>query len=108
MKISQQLVLIIFLVTAFGCTNESTSTKDSATNSISSSVSGKMKKMLPNEITIDDTTTEIQQDETGKKVLYWKDPMVNGRRFSQPGPSPFMDMQLVPHYAEDEEDGAKP
>jgi Cu(I)/Ag(I) efflux system membrane fusion protein len=37
---------------------------------------------------------------TGKRVLYWHDPMVPGRRFDQPGKSPFMDMQLVPVYAE--------
>ncbi|OKQ64518.1 efflux transporter periplasmic adaptor subunit, partial [Streptococcus pneumoniae] len=37
---------------------------------------------------------------TGKKVLYWHDPMVPGQRFDKPGKSPFMDMQLVPVYAE--------
>ena len=36
-----------------------------------------------------------------KKVLYWHDPMVPGQRFDKPGKSPFMDMQLVPVYAED-------
>src|SRR5438132_13467268 len=35
---------------------------------------------------------------TGKKVLYWHDPMVPGRKFDKPGKSPFMDMQLVPVY----------
>jgi Cu(I)/Ag(I) efflux system membrane fusion protein len=34
-----------------------------------------------------------------KKVLYWHDPMVPGQRFDKPGKSPFMDMQLVPVYA---------
>jgi len=38
---------------------------------------------------------------TGKRVLYWHDPMVPGPKFDQPGKSPFMDMQLVPVYAED-------
>lgn len=42
---------------------------------------------------------------TGRKVLYWHDPMVPGRRFDKPGKSPFMDMQLVPVYAD--EDGAE-
>jgi Cu(I)/Ag(I) efflux system membrane fusion protein len=37
---------------------------------------------------------------TGKKILYWHDPMVPGQRFDKPGKSPFMDMQLVPVYAE--------
>jgi Cu(I)/Ag(I) efflux system membrane fusion protein len=38
---------------------------------------------------------------TGRKVLYWHDPMVPGKRFDKPGKSPFMDMQLVPVYADD-------
>ena len=37
---------------------------------------------------------------SGKKVLYWHDPMVPGQKFDKPGKSPFMDMQLVPVYAE--------
>jgi Cu(I)/Ag(I) efflux system membrane fusion protein len=36
----------------------------------------------------------------GKQVLYWHDPMVPGQRFDKPGKSPFMDMQLVPVYAD--------
>lgn len=36
-----------------------------------------------------------------KKVLYWQDPMVPGQRFDKPGKSPFMDMELVPVYAEE-------
>jgi Cu(I)/Ag(I) efflux system membrane fusion protein len=35
-----------------------------------------------------------------RKVLYWHDPMVPGQRFDKPGKSPFMDMQLVPVYAD--------
>jgi membrane fusion protein, copper/silver efflux system len=38
---------------------------------------------------------------TGKRVLYWHDPMVPGTKFDKPGKSPFMDMQLVPVYADD-------
>jgi Cu(I)/Ag(I) efflux system membrane fusion protein len=38
--------------------------------------------------------------EPGRKVLYWHDPMVPGQRFDKPGKSPFMDMQLVPVYAD--------
>ncbi len=40
-----------------------------------------------------------------RKVLYWHDPMVPGVKFNKPGKSPYMDMQLVPVYA-DEEGGA--
>jgi Cu(I)/Ag(I) efflux system membrane fusion protein len=36
------------------------------------------------------------------KVLYWHDPMVPGAKFDKPGKSPFMDMQLVPVYADEE------
>jgi Cu(I)/Ag(I) efflux system membrane fusion protein len=44
---------------------------------------------------------------TGKKVLYWHDPMVPGQKFDKPGKSPFMDMQLVPVYAGAEGDEGK-
>ncbi|HEY4231645.1 MAG TPA: efflux RND transporter periplasmic adaptor subunit [Thermoanaerobaculia bacterium] len=37
-----------------------------------------------------------------RKVLYWYDPMVPGSKFDKPGKSPFMDMQLVPKYADEE------
>jgi Cu(I)/Ag(I) efflux system membrane fusion protein len=36
-----------------------------------------------------------------RKVLYWYDPMVPTQRFDKPGKSPFMDMQLVPRYADE-------
>lgn len=39
-----------------------------------------------------------------RKVLYWHDPMVPGPRFDKPGKSPFMDMQLVPVYADEQSD----
>jgi Cu(I)/Ag(I) efflux system membrane fusion protein len=38
------------------------------------------------------------------KVLYWYDPMVPDQHFDKPGPSPFMDMELVPKYAESASD----
>ncbi|HET6603606.1 MAG TPA: efflux RND transporter periplasmic adaptor subunit [Xanthomonadaceae bacterium] len=41
----------------------------------------------------------------GRQVLYWYDPMHPQQRFEQPGPSPFMDMDLVPMYAEPGEAG---
>lgn len=44
---------------------------------------------------------------TDRKVLYWHDPMVPGQRFDKPGKSPFMDMQLVPVYADEGSDGGK-
>ena len=36
-----------------------------------------------------------------RKILYWHDPMVPGPRFDKPGRSPFMDMDLVPKYADE-------
>ncbi len=33
------------------------------------------------------------------EVLYWYDPMFPQQRFDQPGKSPFMDMELVPRFA---------
>jgi Cu(I)/Ag(I) efflux system membrane fusion protein len=36
-----------------------------------------------------------------RKILYWYDPMVPQQRFDKPGKSPFMDMQLVPKYADE-------
>lgn len=46
---------------------------------------------------------------TGRPVLYWHDPMVPGQRFDKPGKSPFMDMPLVPVFADEgsEEGGIK-
>ena len=37
-----------------------------------------------------------------RKVLYWYDPLMPGQRFDKPGKSPFMDMDLVPRYADEE------
>jgi Cu(I)/Ag(I) efflux system membrane fusion protein len=44
------------------------------------------------------------QDE--RKALYWYDPMVPQQKFDKPGKSPFMDMQLVPRYADSAADNA--
>src|SRR5258708_22018797 len=41
------------------------------------------------------------QDASGKKILYWYDPMVPQQHFDKPGKSPFMDMQLVPKHADE-------
>lgn len=44
------------------------------------------------------TTAPSDQE---RKALYWYDPMVPNQHFDQPGKSPFMDMQLVPKYADE-------
>ncbi len=41
----------------------------------------------------------------GRRVLYWHDPMMPGQKFDKPGKSPFMNMDLVPVYAEDTASG---
>lgn len=48
-------------------------------------------------------TAAVQEQ---RKVLYWYDPMVPQQKFDQPGKSPFMDMQLVPRYADAVADSA--
>lgn len=47
------------------------------------------------------TQGDASQAEDGQRVLYWYDPMVPDQHFDQPGRSPFMDMDLVPRYADD-------
>jgi membrane fusion protein, copper/silver efflux system len=37
-----------------------------------------------------------------REILYWYDPMHPQHRFEEPGRSPFMDMDLVPRYADEE------
>ena len=41
-----------------------------------------------------------------RKVLYWYDPMQPEQRFDKPGKSPFMDMELVPKYADAGQDSS--
>lgn len=42
----------------------------------------------------------VQQKEA-RKVLFWYDPMYPNTRFDKPGKSPFMDMDLIPKYADE-------
>jgi Cu(I)/Ag(I) efflux system membrane fusion protein len=44
---------------------------------------------------------------TGSKILYYQDPMVPGTKFDKPAKSPFMDMMLVPVYANSDSDQGK-
>ncbi|MEG5985738.1 efflux RND transporter periplasmic adaptor subunit [Enterobacter kobei] len=39
-----------------------------------------------------------------RKVLFWYDPMKPDVKFDKPGKSPFMDMDLVPKYADENDD----
>ena len=44
---------------------------------------------------------------TGKKILYYQDPMTPGTKFDKPAKSPFMNMMLVPVYADSDADASK-
>ena len=50
-------------------------------------------------------TAAASVGDADRKVLYWYDPMVPTQKFDQPGKSPFMDMQLVPRYADEAQEG---
>lgn len=48
-----------------------------------------------------DQPAEAAPPPAEREVLYWYDPMVPQHRFDRPGKSPFMDMALVPRYADE-------
>lgn len=52
----------------------------------------------------DQPTETPPAEASAGKILYYHDPMVPGTRFDKPGKSPFMDMMLVPVYANENED----
>ena len=41
-------------------------------------------------------------------MLFWYDPMKPDVKFDKPGKSPFMDMDLVPKYADENDDKTVP
>ena len=48
-----------------------------------------------------ETTESKATPESKRKVLYWTDPMKPDYHSDKPGKSPFMDMEMVPVYADD-------
>ncbi|KAA0979541.1 efflux RND transporter periplasmic adaptor subunit [Pseudomonas sp. ANT_J28] len=54
----------------------------------------------------DALTEQSPKTQDQRKVLYWYDPMKPQQKFDKPGKSPFMDMQLVPQYADAATNGA--
>lgn len=46
-------------------------------------------------------TKQAADTAAGGKVLYYYDPMFPDQKFDRPGKSPFMDMELMPKYAND-------
>ena len=106
MQTTKILVITTLMLAIIGCSKQDNSVAmDKAAmkpaNESAAPVVAKPVEMLPNEIKVDDISgTNVEQDNSGKKVLYWEDPMVEGRHFNHSGKSPFMDMQLAPRYAE--------
>ena len=46
-------------------------------------------------------TSAASPTSADRKILYWYDPMKPDQHFDQPGKSPFMDMPLLPKYADE-------
>ncbi len=65
-------------------------------------VSPQMSESMPDKMA---ESNGVVQDNSGKTVKYWYDPMVPNQKFDKPGKSPFMDMQLEPKYANEGSDG---
>ena len=106
MKTTQTLAITTIMLALIGCSKQAnTEGVDKAVTKpaveSNAPIAEKPTAMLPNEIKVDDLNgVNVEQDDSGKKVLYWEDPMVEGRHFNKSGKSPFMDMQLAPRYAE--------
>ncbi len=106
MKTTRIVILALFLAGVAACSKQENTEATSQvatteTPAMEKSMQAKHTAMLPNEIDANDTSgNNVEQDASGKKVIYWEDPMVPGRHFSKSGQSPFMDMKLAPRYAE--------
>ena len=111
MQTTKNLAITTLMLAIIGCSKQDNSVamdkaamepaNESAAPVVAKPIAAKPVEMLPNEIKVDDISgTNVEQDNSGKKVLYWEDPMVEGRHFNHSGKSPFMDMQLAPRYAE--------
>lgn len=100
------LILAALLITVAACSKQESTEATSQTSkaempAMEKPMEAQPTVMLPNEIDASDMSgTNVEQDASGKKVIYWEDPMVPDRHFSKSGQSPFMDMKLSPRYAE--------
>lgn len=106
MKTTQILVLAIFLTAIAACSKQENTEATSQTPkaempAMEKPMEAKPTAMLPNEIDPSDMSgNNVEQDASGRKVIYWENPMVPDRHFSKSGQSPFMDMKLAPRYAD--------
>ncbi|UCH47515.1 MAG: efflux RND transporter periplasmic adaptor subunit, partial [Betaproteobacteria bacterium] len=55
----------------------------------------------PNATPVPASASSAQETTAERTILYWHDPMYPQQKFDKPGKSPFMDMDLVPVYADD-------
>jgi uncharacterized protein YcfL len=107
MKTTQILIMATFLVAVSACSKQKENAEatsqapETEIPVMEKPIEAKPTEMLPNEIDAKDMSgINVEQDASGKKVLYWADPMVPDRHFNKSGQSPFMDMKLEPKYAE--------
>jgi Cu(I)/Ag(I) efflux system membrane fusion protein len=61
-------------------------------------LAGERRAGVAGSISVEDHAGAPQRE---RKVLYWYDPMRPEVKFDRPGKSPFMDMELVPKYADE-------
>lgn len=62
-----------------------------------------MMKYLPD---FGQVASTVAAEKKERVVLFWYDPMMPNTKFDQPGKSPFMDMDLVPKYADEAPDSS--
>ena len=116
MKTTNFLAVTIILVAVIGCSKKdnqeaintqagNTPISEKSMEVMPSGTEVNSSPMLPNEIKANDTTTVIEQNDSGRKVIFWYDPMLPDRHFSKSGKSPFMDMKLAPQYEVDANKG---
>lgn len=119
MKTTNFLAVTIILVAVIGCSKKdnqeaintqagNTPISEKSMEVMPSGTEVNSSPMLPNEIKANDTTTVIEQNVSGRKVIFWYDPMLPDRHFSKSGKSPFMDMKLAPQYEVDANKGGTP
>ena len=98
------ITLILFVGTGCSKPDDKTAPMPQAADS--------MQKAMPEPVaepqTADTELKNVVQDDSGKTVLYWYDPMVADKKFDRPSKSPFMDMQLVPKYAKGTNERGQP
>lgn len=75
--------------------------------SIALGVAGGYWLAQPRVSAVPDAASEPKPESSvDRKVLYWYDPMYPQQKFDKPGKSPFMDMEMVPQYADSKGDSA--